>query len=169
VLGHSLGGVNAFQLAARRPELVRALIVEDIGPVVDVDFAPFLAGWPERFPSAVAAHAFLSERVPGGEGYFLASLVEDGGGWRFRFRYDHMIRSQRATNGDWWADWEASDCPALLLHGRKSWGLTTSDAREMAARRPNTRLVEFADCGHVVHDDDPAGFARAVTDFLGTL
>jgi pimeloyl-ACP methyl ester carboxylesterase len=29
VLGHSLGGVNAYQLAAWRPELVRAVIVED--------------------------------------------------------------------------------------------------------------------------------------------
>ncbi|MFB7755650.1 alpha/beta fold hydrolase, partial [Streptomyces sp. NPDC056121] len=29
VLGHSLGGVNAYQYAARQPDRVRALIVED--------------------------------------------------------------------------------------------------------------------------------------------
>jgi esterase len=34
VLGHSLGGITAYQLAARHPELVRALIVEDVGAVM---------------------------------------------------------------------------------------------------------------------------------------
>ncbi|MFD0662098.1 alpha/beta fold hydrolase [Thermocatellispora tengchongensis] len=33
VLGHSMGGVTAFQLAARHPGLVRALIVEEGGAV----------------------------------------------------------------------------------------------------------------------------------------
>ncbi|MFC7586169.1 alpha/beta fold hydrolase [Nonomuraea antimicrobica] len=54
VLGHSMGGVTAFRLAARHPDLVRALIVEDGGafnrrpdiphPVLDV------RGWPRRAP-----------------------------------------------------------------------------------------------------------------------
>ncbi|MCX5012673.1 alpha/beta hydrolase [Streptomyces sp. NBC_00555] len=33
VVGHSLGGVDAYRLAARRPDLVRAVAVEDIGAV----------------------------------------------------------------------------------------------------------------------------------------
>ncbi len=41
MLGNSLGGVNAYQFAARRPELVRALVIEDIGAVIgdDTSFA----------------------------------------------------------------------------------------------------------------------------------
>jgi pimeloyl-ACP methyl ester carboxylesterase len=31
VLGHSLGGITAHQSAARSPELVRALVIEDVG------------------------------------------------------------------------------------------------------------------------------------------
>ena len=34
VLGHSLGGITAYQLAAHHPELVRALIIEDVGAVM---------------------------------------------------------------------------------------------------------------------------------------
>lgn len=49
VLGHSLGGVNAYQLAARRPRLVGALIVEDIGAEVDGDLSCGLS-WPHRAP-----------------------------------------------------------------------------------------------------------------------
>ena len=33
-LGHSLGGLNAYQLAARHPHLVRALIIEEMGAVL---------------------------------------------------------------------------------------------------------------------------------------
>jgi pimeloyl-ACP methyl ester carboxylesterase len=36
---------------------------------------------------------------------------------------------------------------------------------QMAARRPNARL-EVLDGGHVVHMDNPAGFAQAVREFL---
>ncbi|MBF9234015.1 alpha/beta fold hydrolase [Microvirga alba] len=35
LLGHSLGGVNAYQLAARRADLVKALIIEDVGARID--------------------------------------------------------------------------------------------------------------------------------------
>jgi pimeloyl-ACP methyl ester carboxylesterase len=44
VLGHSLGGVNAYQLAAWRPELVRAVIVEDAPAAMPV--RPDLEGAP---------------------------------------------------------------------------------------------------------------------------
>lgn len=39
VLGHSLGGVNTTQLAARHPGLVRALVIEDIGTEIDDDLS----------------------------------------------------------------------------------------------------------------------------------
>lgn len=61
VLGHSLGGVNAFQLAARRPELVRAVVVEDIGAVVDDDLS-FVLDWPRRAGSREELIAGLGVR-----------------------------------------------------------------------------------------------------------
>ena len=42
VLGHSLGGVTAYQLAAQHPELVRALIIEDVGAVMRRPEVPIL-------------------------------------------------------------------------------------------------------------------------------
>ncbi|MFD3259058.1 alpha/beta fold hydrolase [Paenibacillus lentus] len=39
----------------------------------------------------------------------------------------------------------------------------------MAARRPNTKLEVFDECGHGVHSDDPDGFDRVVRDFLDKL
>jgi pimeloyl-ACP methyl ester carboxylesterase len=44
LLGNSLGGVNAYQFAARHPDRVRALIIEDIGAVVADDIS-FVLPW----------------------------------------------------------------------------------------------------------------------------
>lgn len=126
VLGHSLGGVNAYQLAARRPELVRAVIVEDI-------------------PAAIPVRPDIEGAPP------------------------HINTSRRVLAGDHWADWLAGDHPVLLLRGGESDRLSAEMAREMAARRPNTRLVEFPGAGHAIHDDDPEGFALAVASFLAEL
>ncbi|MEU3312775.1 alpha/beta hydrolase [Streptomyces sp. NPDC006662] len=71
-------------------------------------------------------------------------------------------------NGDHWSDWLASDCPALLLRGSRSTVLSAEHAKEMAARRPRTRLVELP-AGHTVHETAPGEFAAAVSRFLGSL
>jgi pimeloyl-ACP methyl ester carboxylesterase len=139
VLGHSLGGVNAYQLAARRPELVRAVIVED-APAQLPERADFDA-WPDLPPRSVSPETARND----------------------------VNRSRRLLGGDHWADWLAGEHPVLLLHGLESDTLPTAQAREMARRRPNTRLVEFQRAGHEIHDDDPEGFALAVASFLEQL
>lgn len=170
VLGHSLGGITAYQLAAQHPELVRALIIEDVGavmrrpevshPVLDV------GGWPRSAPTREAlAEAIRTRGVPG-VGYFLHSAVVDEQGWRLLFDYDEMMAVQHHGLGDWWSDWLGSTCPALLLHGRHSTLLPTEMAREMVRHRPHTQLVEFLHAGHWIHDDDPDGCAATIRDFL---
>lgn len=173
VLGHSMGGVVAFRLAARYPGLVRALVVEEGGaynrppevphPVLDV------RGWPRRAATLGELRRAIEARGVPDAGYFLESAVERPDGWGLLFDLDDMVASQEALIGDWWADWLGSSCPALLVHGRESFVLPTAMAREMAARRPGTVLREFPGCGHWVHDDDPDGFAAAVREFLAAL
>lgn len=52
------------------------------------------------------------------------------------------------------------------LRDRGSTLLTGDLAQRMVIRRPNTRLVEFPDAGHWIHDDDPDGFANVISAFL---
>src|SRR4051812_48864857 len=63
VLGHSLGGVNAYQLAAARPDRVSALAIEDIGAVVDGDLS-FALDWPNRASTREALVAGLGQLAP---------------------------------------------------------------------------------------------------------
>ncbi|GAA1442115.1 alpha/beta hydrolase [Nocardiopsis tropica] len=173
VLGHSLGGVTAYQLAARRPELVRALVVEDIGAVTDsseVENPVFdTTGWPTAFPSREALAEFLTREGVPALGYFMESAHEHDGVWRLRFDHRDMLAAQRGNTGDFWADWLGSACPALLLRGGLSPLLSARQAGGMAERRPGTRLRVLPGCGHWVHRDDPSGYALAVRDFLGTV
>ncbi|ASO20516.1 pimeloyl-ACP methyl ester carboxylesterase [Actinoalloteichus hoggarensis] len=171
VLGHSMGGVIAFRVAARRPDLVSALVVEEGGalnrrpeiadPVLDV------RGWVRRAPTLAALRREVESRGIPDATYFLESAHEYADGWGFLFDHDDVTSSQEELIGDWRPDWLGSDCPALLVHGRDSTVLPTDMAEDMARRRPHTVLRTFPGCGHWVHDDDPAGFAETVRDFLG--
>lgn len=164
LLGNSLSGVNAYQFPARHPERVRSLVVEDIGAVL-ADDASFTLACAGVFPSREA----LAERVgPRFLPYLEDAFRRTEAGWRLAFDPHDMLASQGQLNGDHWADWLATGCPALLVHGRDSRVTATAMVEEMAARRPNTRLVKL-DGGHVVHLDNPAGFADAVRSFLQEL
>ena len=58
LLGNSLGGANAYQFAARHPERVRGLIIEDMGAEVRDDIS-FVLAWEGQFSTREA----LSECV----------------------------------------------------------------------------------------------------------
>lgn len=161
VLGHSLGGVNAYQYASRHADQVTALIVEDIGAVVASDWS-FTTRLPRHAPSRPALASALGATAP----YLECSFRESKDGWGFSFDIDDTVTSQKAVNGDHWTDWASVTCPTLLIRGSRSDELTAAHAREMIDRRAGqARLVELP-AGHVVHHDAQAQFAAAVSAFL---
>ncbi|QHA07339.1 alpha/beta fold hydrolase [Streptomyces broussonetiae] len=161
VLGHSLGGVNAYQYAARHPGRVTALIVEDIGAVVDCDWS-----FTERLVPSAPSRQELVSALGATAPYLACSFRQFDHGWGYSFDLEHTVRSQKALNGDHWSDWLQVTCPTLLVRGIRSDELAADHARDMTARHAGrTRLVEFP-AGHVVHHDAPAEFAEAVSSFL---
>ncbi len=163
VLGHSLGGVNAYQLAAREPHRVEALIIEDIGVELDHDLS-FSLAWPRRS----ATRSGLIEGLGDSARYLMGAVREFPDGWGLAFSPEDMVRSGRQQAGDYWSDWLATDCPALLIHGTKSDILGSGEAKAMAQRRPGTSLAELP-TGHTVHATDPAAFIDVVREFLESL
>jgi len=164
LLGNSLGGVNAYQFAARHPERTQALIVEDIGPAPNLD-ASFVLAWEGTFQSQEALEEHIGPRfLP----YLADSFRSTPSGWRLAFEPRDIFESQLQLNGDHWADWLASECPALLIRGRDSRVTTQNQLEQMEAQRPNARLVTL-DGGHVVHQDNPKGYENAVREFLDSI
>ena len=164
LLGNSLGGINAVQFAARHPERVAAIIIEDIGLEVGADIS-FVRAWAGIFPTREA----LDERVgPRFHSYLENSFRAVPGGWKLAFDPEDMIRSQNAMHGNYWNDWLTTKCPALVIRGRDSRVTTREELTEMAHRRPNSVFMEL-DGGHVVHQDSPAAFAAELHSFVGSL
>ncbi|MEU9088411.1 alpha/beta hydrolase [Streptomyces sp. NPDC048357] len=163
VLGHSLGGVNAYQLAARRPDLVRAVVVEDIGAVVDGDLS-FARAWPRRAATREGFLAGVGSSAPHLEG----AVREYPDGWGTAFEVEDMVESQRGLNGDHWEDWLGVRKPTLLVRGDRSGVLSAEHAREMAVRRAGVRMVELP-AGHAVRVGDPVGYFSAVRGFLARV
>ncbi|MFJ7217753.1 alpha/beta fold hydrolase [Amycolatopsis sp. NPDC098790] len=167
-LGHSGGGITAFQIAARHPGRVPAIVNVE-GPIRDLDDGPSALSFVLSMPyTAPSRQALLDAIGP------LAPMLGDklrptaDGGWRLPFHPQDTIASERATHGDHWADWTSTDCPALFVLARSSQVITPEQGREAVARRANTHLAEL-DGDHFVHTTDPRAFGAAVKDFLDTL
>ncbi|MEV8534765.1 alpha/beta hydrolase [Streptomyces sp. NPDC051211] len=169
VIGHSLGGMNAFHLAAERPDLVSALVNIDAGVVFPQD-APnpvaFLAPVPYTAPTREELIAACGELGP-----MVAPALRplpDGTGWRLPFHPQDTLATVEAARGDHWQTWLASTCPALLVHGRRSEAVPQELADAMVAARPKTSYAGL-ETGHVVPVEDPVGLAAAVGNFLKCL
>jgi esterase len=161
LLGNSLGGVNAYQFAARNPDRVRALIIEDIGAEIG-DNTSFALAW----AGVCRTREELATRVgPRFLPYLEDSFRETPEGWRLAFDPRDTVASQGFLNGNHWDEWLASTCPALLVRGIDSRVTSQSHMEEMALRRPNSQLRVLPG-GHVVHMNSPAEFAQAVREFL---
>lgn len=164
MLGNSLGGVNAYQYAAREPARVRALIIEDIGATISDD-AEFVLAWKGTFPTSEELAERISTRLLP---YLQDSFRQTPDGWRLAFDPADIVASQKNLCGNHWQDWLGSDCPALLIRGQDSRLTTQSHVEEMVSRRSNTQLATL-EGGHVVHLDNPAGFIQTVRAFLRDL
>ena len=161
LLGNSLGGVNAYQFAARHPERVEALVIEDIGAVI-MDDISFVLSWKGVFATREELEERIGARfVP----YLRDSFRHLNGQWQLAFDPEDMVSSQKNMVGDHWNDWLASTCPALLLRGSESRVTTQDHLEEMASRRPKTCLVTLAG-GHALHLGNPVEFNAAVRQFL---
>jgi esterase len=162
LLGNSLGGVNAYQYAARRPERIRALIIEDIGVVeAPGDMPPYL-NWAGVFPTREELEGRIGQRFAP---YLRDSFRETAAGWRLAFEPREMMLSQACLEGNYWRDWLSTSCPALVIRGSESRVTTAAHITEMVSRRTNTQMLTLTG-GHVVHSDDPVSFAQAVRSFL---
>ncbi|WP_007469762.1 alpha/beta fold hydrolase [Segniliparus rugosus] len=175
LIGHSMGGLHAWCLAAARPDLVRAVVVEDMAP----DFRgrtlgpwePWLQSWPVEFESADEVDALVG---PVAGRYFREAFDElPGGGYRLHGHIERWcaIAAQWGER-DYWSEWAAVQAPALLVEA--AHGVTPEgQMREMAQRKraKGNALARHVvlDTGHLAHDTEPDQFRQLVTEFVRGL
>lgn len=170
VIGHSMGGLHAVALAARHPELVRAIVVEDMAPdntgrTVDV-WRPYFGSWPEPFLSLAHVREFFGAAGD----YFVECFEERDGGYRLIADIDELFEiAAEWGRRDYWDLVEAVRAPMLVVEAGDS-PMPPGQQAEMATRTAAAAWhVRVADAGHIVHDDAPAEYRGAVEAFLSRV
>jgi pimeloyl-ACP methyl ester carboxylesterase len=191
LVGHSMGGKVAMQLALRFPTLLRALVVVDIAPADypetggrtdDPDeeaspFAAYIAAMKQVDLGSLSgreeADAALRTVVPSDtvRSFLLQSLVRDGvgagGGWRWRLNLDVLGEDLAHLRGFPAPPAGARfDRPVLWIAGANSHYVLDADRPRMAELFPLVRLVRVKNAGHWVHSEQPEIFLATVRQFL---
>ncbi|MEY9537988.1 pimeloyl-ACP methyl ester carboxylesterase [Bradyrhizobium diazoefficiens] len=182
LLGHSMGGANGFVYAARHPDRVAALVVEDMGPGASANSGGAdrirreLNETPSSFATWSDAAAFWRRIRPDISAEALQSRVkhslkqgEDG---MVTWCHDAVgIASARLSAApgkivDLWPHVEALQMPTLLIRGANSDFLSAATAEDMCRRNARIRRADVPGATHYVHDDNLAGFNAVLQDFL---
>ena len=181
LVGHSLGGNLAAQVALDFPCLARRLVLVDAA--LDPASLPARARWPLHGRLGLPALRLMR----------LASLPLAAAGrgtpqdrtlgfWRAYARRTHWYtqanRDDRALQRQLQALTDnplpparlaALRLPVLLLHGARDAVVPVSGAQALARALAGSELIVFPTAHHCPMDTDPAGFAQALRDFCRPL
>lgn len=175
VLGHSMGGYVATQLALLHPQKVRSLTLVsttcggtemvpvpestlrlwgDVAGLPPVDSArramptSFAAGWTERHPERFEQILAARLRHPTPPACWAAQFAACG-------EYiDKGIDASRIA------------CPTLIIHGTEDRVVPYGNGELLRNRIPGARLAALPGCGHLPPLEEPERFAQLVREHI---
>jgi 3-oxoadipate enol-lactonase len=175
--GLSMGGFIGMRLAARRPELLRSLILletaADAEPPANVRrYRQFLIVERLLGPGVVAGrvmpilfgHTFLHD----------PARARERATWQRRLAANDRIGGQRATIGvierrpieD---ELGQITLPTLVIEGDEDIAVPPARAKRTAERIAGARLVMIPHAGHTCSVEEPTAVTAAIEDFLRSL
>jgi 3-oxoadipate enol-lactonase len=174
VLGASLGGMVAQELAIRHPQRVDRLVLACTTP-----------GWPYGYPMPHVSVQRMREAASLPAEVAQRSLVENALAPGTRQTHpqlvERIVASQKAGPGDP-ASWRALAqagatysggrrqslirAPTLDIYGDADAVVDPRNSKLLSGRIPRAQLVAFPGLGHLFFWEEPARFSQAVTAFL---
>ena len=180
LMGLSMGGRNSFTYAGNHTEKIKALVIVDAGPQNMRAGSGNIRNFVQQEDELDSVAAFVDRVLKYNprrdpvqvRGSIIHNLKELPSG-KWTWKYDKILRSQDRKIGSdpemekrLWSYLENIQCPVLVVRGGASDIMALETAESMRARIPNARLTTVEGAGHLVMGDRPAGFQKAVTDFL---
>lgn len=167
LVGHSMGALHSWCLAARHPELVAALVVEDMAP----DFRGRTTGPWEPWVHALPVEFARADQVVAEFGdiagrYFLEAFDRTATGWRLHGQPARWVQiAAEWGTRDYWDQWRAVQVPSLLIEAGNSV-TPPGQMSEMHRIASASTYLRVPDAGHLVHDEAPQLYREAVDSFL---
>lgn len=173
LLGHSMGGKAAMQLALTEPALIRRMVVADIAPVayshdqtrhIDAMRALDLANLATRAEADQRLSAHIDDA--GLRAFFLQSLdlkAESGPRWRLNF---DTLAAEMAKIVGWPGTSGQFDHPTLFLTGSQSHYVKPEYRDTIRTLFPRARFAKLPGAGHWLHAEKPREFEETVRVFL---
>ena len=174
MIGHSMGGTNALNFAARFPGRVSSLVIVDSAPELDpaglARIARETSSMPQSFDSRSEARAYLRTLHANATERSIDTrldwaLMEKDGllTWRldpaiFPLKPDPPQRS--------WTALAAIECPTLVVRAGNSDLVTVECADRMVQTLKHGEGASVPNAGHMVLEDNPEGFIGAALPFL---
>lgn len=175
IIGHSMGGKVAMQIALQAPSVVRRMVVLDIAPIVyEHDFSPLINAMNElplqQIKNRECADGRLREA-----GIQSAKLRQ--------FLLQNLHRNEQ--NQFYWCinlpviqscmadilgfpDCRQQTCPhpVLFLKGEHSDYIKRPGVRKISELFPSARFITIENTGHWLHSEDPGSVTQAIVNFL---
>ncbi|MDT8399397.1 MAG: alpha/beta fold hydrolase [Pseudomonadales bacterium] len=173
VIGHSMGGKTALQMAFLAPARVTKLVVVDIAPVAypEVDFAALsgllnidLASLRSRLDADEMLAGHIREKAV--RDFLLTNLQRDDKG-RYQWRLNLAVLAQEfPALRDRPEPVHAYQGDILFIKGANSNYILPQHRDEILALLPQAEIKVIDNAGHWLHSEKPQVFIKIVRDFL---
>jgi len=173
IIGHSMGGKVAMELALEYPGRCDKLVVVDIAPV------SYRHGFGEIIDSLSSidlallgsrqeADNLLGKRLadPGLRGFLLQNLVRENGQWSWRLNLEALAQGQQEIVGFPEKRRRPYVGKSLFVAGEKSTYINYQDHATIQQLFPGARIVTIPGAGHWVYAEKPGAFVEQLERFL---
>lgn len=186
VIGTSMGGVISMVMGSMDSTRFRAVVLNDIGPVIDPAGLNRIRGyvgklepvntWTDAEAQVAATNAIAFPDYTAEEWRtFARKLYREDASGRPVVAHDPAIagslrdRAEAPAVPDLWPAFDVlQDVPILVVRGETSDILAPECVKEMRRRRPDLEAVEIPGRGHAPMLDEPAA-VTALRDFLARV
>jgi pimeloyl-ACP methyl ester carboxylesterase len=168
ILGHSMGGAIAMELALRHSPRVEALILSCTAAQFNISA--------ERIDALRAITMGRAPQAFNTEGYSPKTVKENFDvvreGWMEQAKTDPRVRYTdivACSNVDLREQISKIEKPTLIIAGADDQGTTPADAEFMAGKILGAKKTIVADAGHFIPRERPAEYNSAIEEFVASL